>query len=138
MEKVYGFLENKSKQEVVSAEKYQEDNDKVKDFIIETGTKNGWLYRKWNSGYCELSYIKEHTFSIVNQYGNVYRSEKIQIPFPFTMTNRYSGSVSVSIPTGWANVASMTQNNMDVYAFAGGNSGKITNYINIHVIGTWK
>lgn len=26
------------------------------DYIIEEGTSSGWFYRKWNSGYVEMSY----------------------------------------------------------------------------------
>lgn len=136
--KVFGFLENKSKKEVVSKEEYEQHNAEIKDYVIERGTIGKWRYQKWNSGYCELSYIAEHTFSIVNSFGNVYRSERIQVRFPFPMINRYSGSVSASLATGWGNIASMTQDLIDVYLYAGGNSGKITNYINLHITGTWK
>lgn len=136
--RVFGFLENKSKKEVVSKEEYEQHKAEIKDYVIERGTMGKWRYQKWHSGYCELSYIAEHTFSIVNPFGNVYRSERIQVRLPFPMINRYSGSVSASIATGWGNIASMTQDLIDVYLYAGGNSGKITNYINLHITGTWK
>lgn len=138
MEEVYGFLPNKSKRAVVPKQQYEADREEIKDYVIERGTSGKWRYQKWKSGYCELSYIAEHTFSITQPFGNVYRSEKIQVRFPFAMINRYSGSVSASVATGWGNIASMTQDAVDVYVYAGGNSGKIINYINLHVTGSWK
>lgn len=39
------------------------------DYIIEQGTENGWIYRKWNSGVSECWY-KEDVGAIQGQYSN--------------------------------------------------------------------
>lgn len=45
-------LETTTKTDVVSA--INEVNGKAADYIIETGTTDGWKWRKWNSGRVEL------------------------------------------------------------------------------------
>lgn len=138
MEKVYGFLENKSKQEVVSKEQYEEEKEQEKDHVIEIGSKDGWHYRKWHSGYCEMNFKGLKTFSPDNPLGSVYCSDDIKIPFPFNLPITYSGSVECGDPPCWANMHGLQMTDCTVRVMRGQPYQNIKNYLTIHVTGKWK
>lgn len=57
------------------------------DFVVEQGEKDGWTYRKWNSGDYECWKIVTFTTSITTQWGAFYTSGPLarqNYPFPFT------------------------------------------------------
>jgi hypothetical protein len=56
------------------------------DFVIETGEKNGWTYRKWYSGVCECWKILTHTTKINSVWGSLYigtPTSRQSYPFPY-------------------------------------------------------
>lgn len=58
------------------------------DYIIETNTSNGWLYRKWNSGVAECWATKTITAATNSSDAGGYVSASAATPsaFPFTFT----------------------------------------------------
>ena len=138
MEKVYGFLPNKSKRAVVSQKKYEADREEIKDCVIEIGEKNGWKYRKWKSGYCEMAFKGLKTFSPNNKLGSIYCSEDIKIPFPFNLPVTYSGSVECGDPPCWANMHGLQMTECTVRVLRGEPYTNIKNYLTIYITGKWK
>jgi len=68
---------------------YTFNGAKFADFIIETGEKDGWFYRKWNSGTAEC-WKKHYANGInasANNYSGFYYSSSILVSFPFTFVN---------------------------------------------------
>lgn len=62
-------------------------NGIVLDYIVEQGTKDGWTYRKWNSGVAECWKIVTYTTSINTPFGALYcgnASARQNYPFTFT------------------------------------------------------
>ena len=62
-------------------------NGIVLDYIVEQGTKDGWTYRKWNSGVGECWKIVTYTTSINTPFGALYcgnASARQNYPFTFT------------------------------------------------------
>ena len=59
------------------------------DFVVEQGEKNGWTYRKWNSGFAECWYsaVVEGMNVGAKNYEGFYYSETKQVSFPFTFTS---------------------------------------------------
>jgi hypothetical protein len=64
----------------------QIDTAVVADYVTESGTSEGWVYKKWSSG----SYEMHGAFDVVikgagqSVGGNLYRSEQFSIKLPFT------------------------------------------------------
>lgn len=59
------------------------------DFITDTGTANGWYYKIYASGRCELYQSSIHRdVSITSSWGSLYESTKLTAPsYPFTVKN---------------------------------------------------
>ena len=60
----------------------------VADFVVESGVSNGWVYKKWNSGYYEMF----GQFDVVSTVagtakGALYYSEQFSLPTPFKCAN---------------------------------------------------
>jgi hypothetical protein len=56
------------------------------DYIVEQGTKDGWTYRKWNSGLAECWKILTHKTAITTSWGALYQgtaTSRQEYPFPF-------------------------------------------------------
>lgn len=83
-------LETTTKTDVVSA--INEVNGKAADYIIETGTTNGWNWRKWNSGFIELTGYVQHSNITCNiasngtYYGSGSNGTK-NVTLPFTLSS---------------------------------------------------
>ena len=118
------------------------------DYIIETGTKDGWLYRKWKSGIATCS--KVHSINTTVQtsidssrlYQNT--SEIAAISYPFVFKSVPAETVSLQSPSGmvWL-AASKRTNTVDKSALYNLVSpDKLTNSttykLSIHVEGFWK
>lgn len=68
------------------------------DFVVETGTKNGWTYKVWKSGTYEMFGIFEITATEAGTAsGNLYHSEQFKLPTPFTI----STAVVAGTATSW-------------------------------------
>lgn len=72
------------------------------DFVIESGEIDGWRYRKWSSGYCELWTKKNIRPSESIEDGNICYSDIVQIDLPFF--------VSDGVVTGSAHYLHMISN----------------------------
>lgn len=72
------------------------------DFVLESGEADGWRYRKWSSGYCEL-WIKKNIRPYESiEDGSVCYSDIVQIDLPFF--------VSDGVVTGSAHYLHMVSN----------------------------
>lgn len=77
------------------------------DSVVEQGTKDGWFYRKWASGWAEcLCETSVHNKSY-NSWGNIYvgaTSINVRLPFEFAEPPHIMASVKPSMQTdqtGW-------------------------------------
>ena len=57
------------------------------DFVIEQGESGGWTYKKWKSGTYEMYGLFEVTATSSDINGTLYRTNAIQVPTPFDITN---------------------------------------------------
>lgn len=82
-------LETTTKTDVVSA--INEVNGKATDYIIETGTTDGWKWRKWNSGRIEMTGWNQFTgIKLDMTSGGTYYSETTgskTLTLPFTLSS---------------------------------------------------
>lgn len=53
-----------------------------KDYIIETGTDNGWEYRKWASGLYDARQAVAHNVAVNTAWGVLYTSSTVQVNLP--------------------------------------------------------
>lgn len=59
------------------------------DYIVEQGTKNGWIYRKWNSGIGECWKTVTLTTSITSAWGTMYTGSKMtRQTYPFVFIEK--------------------------------------------------
>ena len=77
--------------------------DGIEAYVVETGTSNGWSYKKYSDGTIDAYYYNVKTisnYSTVNSFGAYSWG---QIDLPFTMAdNQYSISVDWQIGSGFA------------------------------------
>lgn len=83
-------LETTTKTDVVSA--INEVNGKAADYIIETGTTDGWKWRKWNSGRVEINGWVQ------------YSSIKLDKPSQGTYYNETTGTKTTTLPISLSSV----------------------------------
>ena len=57
-----------------------------RDYVVEQGTKDGWTYRKWNSGWAECWYFGTVTPTTRTAIGSVYYTDVISLTYPFSFT----------------------------------------------------
>ncbi len=78
-------LETTTKTDVVSA--INEVNGKAADYIIETGTTDGWKWRKWNSGLIEMTkFIQYSGLNITSRSNNQFYGAPQNVTLPFTFS----------------------------------------------------
>lgn len=56
------------------------------DFVVEQGTKDGWTYRKWNSGLAECWKTLTHTTTVATSWNSMYvgnATQRQNYPFSF-------------------------------------------------------
>lgn len=61
------------------------DEEQLNDYIIETGTSNGWYFQKWNSGKYEAQCVVNEIlnyYTITNGFYG-YHSSRINYPITF-------------------------------------------------------
>lgn len=119
------------------------------DFVVEQGEKDGWTYRKWNSGIGECWKILTHTTALTTAWGSMYCgaiTSRQTYPFPFTskpvenVTLLNGGSAAwICAETGSAGgvngaYASATYTMVRPTAVA----ETQTFYLSFHVSGKWK
>ena len=57
------------------------------DFVIENGTSGGWTYKKWKGGTYEMFGMFELTPTSSDVNNTLYRTNAIQVPTPFAITD---------------------------------------------------
>lgn len=65
------------------------------DYVIETGTAEGWRYKKWKGGTYEMFGIFHVTASESTLNGTLYRTNNITIAAPFTITSAFVSGTAV-------------------------------------------
>lgn len=65
---------------------------KIDDFVVEQGEKNGWYYRIWKSGIkeCWMRGAKAGINMTANHYSGYYYSAPIDITLPFKITPKFA------------------------------------------------
>ena len=121
----------------------------VSDHVMEQGTKNGWTYRKWQSGIAECWYRKEHTVAITDPWGNLYAGTSAtgRTSYPFTFKEKPHETVTVksSEPAVFAACSSSGCGDNTVSATASYNAVRpsaltdpYTMFFDYYVVGRWK
>lgn len=65
------------------------------DFVIETGTAEGWTYKKWKGGSFEMFGTFKVTASESTLNSSLYRTNNMTIPAPFTITSAFVSGTAV-------------------------------------------
>ena len=120
----------------------------LSDKVVESGTSDGWTYRKWDSGLAECWKTVTHSTTVATAWGGMYVGNAVarqNYPFsfiekPVEIVSITSGSkmgflypeqsgygVNGTSATAMYNVASLSS-----YTSA------VTYYFNYHVMGRWK
>lgn len=118
------------------------------DCVVEQGQKDGWIYRKWNSGIMECWKIYEFSTTISTAFGSLYcgnATARQEYPFPFKEkpvenVTLQSGSTQAFLyvetaPHGVNGVSSSARYNV---FRPGAMADSQTFYLSFHVIGKWK
>lgn len=119
------------------------------DYIAEQGTKNGWLYRKWQGGLAECWYRKEHTVAISNAWGSLYAGTnatgRTDYPFSFAEKPHEAVTVKSSVPSVFAVCSSGGLGDNTLSQTASYNAVRPTAYteestlfFEYYVVGRWK
>lgn len=119
---------------------------RIADYIVETGTTDGWAWRKWNSGRAEC--ICQDTKTVTSMYkhnDNLYSEDAVK-DYPanlFTSNVRLFASANGTTNTGlmyWLGSyaePSLTQAKYRIFRIA--NVSASTGFIvNLHAVGRWK
>ena len=121
----------------------------VSDHVMEQGTKDGWTYRKWQSGIAECWYRKEHTIAITTAWGNLYAGTsatgRTAYPFAFKEKPHETVTVKSSDPSVFAVCSSSGSGDNTVSATASYNAVRpsavtdpCTVFFDYYVVGRWK
>ena len=111
----------------------------VSDHVVEQGADSTWVYRKWNSGKCEL-YGRTHMHTSVSyQEGGVYRSDQLSVALPFTVYNCHAW-VDCNDLKAWASrgPTETSTNTLTYVIWRGLSFEEYDWYIEWFVVGNWK
>ena len=110
------------------------------DYIVEQGTSGIWTYRKWNSGIaeCWCLYIGSIAVTTASAGYGGYRSDQVDIDFPFTFTQ--TPSITATIASGSAgawvnNVGGSSSTKVGFYLSSSQSNAAANRAVSIHVIG---
>ena len=116
------------------------------DYIVEQGTKNGWSYRKWNSGKGECWKILTVNMAVDRAWGSLYISDSISrqnYPFPFINKPVENVTIQGNAPV-WIITGSNGNGVNGAYASAmyhlmsPGSAASAEHYISYYCIGNWR
>lgn len=119
-----------------------EENCPTIDYPVEQGTKNGWGYRKWNSGFAECWYSASVSGVDVGEFNlnGFYYSGSKGVNFPFTFTSvEYINATGGS--TGNMNIVrpfNNTNSSMTYIVIGMSDVSSATVRINLEAKGRWK
>jgi len=108
----------------------------VDDYVVKTGTKSGWYYRKWKSNKLEMWRSGSTTGS--SQSWNGGYGVACSISFPFSVKNGMA-FLTAKTGSGYGMVASSPSwsTAQTAISFDTWGSQTGTTYYNAYVIGTW-
>ena len=117
-------------------------NGNLMDTPIEQGTKDGWYYRKWESGFAECWYSGTATGVDVGEFNldGMYYSGSKGVNFPFTFTQVYYTSASGG-STGNMNFVrpfNNTTSSMTYIVMGMADKSNVSVRINLEAKGRWK
>lgn len=123
-------------------------NGVVLDYIIEQGTKDGWSYRKWNSGKAECWKTVTLNTTINNNWGSMYMGTATQRQsYPFTFKVKPTENATLQCKSIAALLMTMhggngvndTQTTASYNVFSPSNTDTSAEfYISFYVSGNWK
>ena len=118
------------------------------DVVVEQGEKDGWTYRKWDSGVAECWKILEHSTTVATQWGSLYvgnATARQNYPFAFTSKPVEVVSITSGSEMGFLYPERNGNGVNGGYASARYNvcalsaiTTAVTYYFNFHVTGKWK
>jgi hypothetical protein len=80
------------------------DTQTVADYVVEEGTTDSWIWRKWNSGKAECYRVKGFNTKFTQTWGTMYQSDSeiARLNYPITFTKIPIETVSVGGGVGYA------------------------------------
>ena len=108
-------------------------------YVVEEGKSDGWYYRKWSNGYCELNGCFTRTFTPNIAWGACYYAELPAVSFPFAFVELYSAQANISDANTWAisQHNSLTGTGL-LYAMSAVSRGETTAKVYYNIVGRWK
>ena len=117
----------------------------LQDYIVEEGTNGNFYYRKWNSGYAELDYIKTVNIGgITSPSGTLYYASipvNTTFPFEFTQTPCVSVACFFASTNAWVWPASyITTTSLPDFFCGRGTaySSGTSVHFSAHITGKWR
>lgn len=117
------------------------NGEELADYIIQTGTSNGWLWAKYSSGACELikKLTVESTDVTWSTFASNFKTGETSLTYPFNVTDAIIEATmdTCSSNIGW--VAQAKESSATTCALTivrDGNTGTMT--INVLVKGKWR
>ena len=136
------FIKDKADKEFIKTNsiitEYNESLENINDFVIEQGTKDIWIYRKWNSGILELfCSIETNKFTITSgdykEYLVSFPFKFINIPYVMIGVPTSSSSAHYGLTNGRASELNTTSCRLTH------NAGQLPNiWVSAHFVGRWK
>lgn len=112
------------------------------DYPVEQGTKNGWYYRKWNSGFAECWYSASVSGIDVGEFnmnGFYYCGSKgVNFPFTFTSVDYVNASGGSTSNMNIVRPFNKTTTNMTYIVIGLADISNATVNINLEAKGRWK
>ena len=72
-------------------------NGVVLDYVVESGNKSGWSYRKWNSGKAECWKVLQHNTRVNTEWGSLFTgSATNRQDYPFNFSSKPVEQVSLT------------------------------------------
>lgn len=114
----------------------------VAAYVADTGTSNGWTWRKWSDGTAECWGFFHYTLSITAAWQSLYESTvgmRKAYPFTFAAIPVETATLVGASGTMMENYGSQSATQSGLYyAIRPDSRSGVECYLNIHVIGRWK
>lgn len=118
----------------------------VADYIVEQGTTNGWLWRKWAGGIAECWRVLTLTGAFTNAWGSLYETypfDAVNYPFafaepPYEFATPGNNGVGAWVERNSLTTQSTTLSGTYQLIRPAKDTATKTLMINIHVVGKWK
>ena len=110
------------------------------DGIIEQGTSNNWIYRKWKSGIAECWYRYTGTKSINSSGNGIYYSSPIEVNYPLTFKSAVltaSGGTGDTTNLNWVTTYGDCSTKAKFILLANTSQSSVSVNVQLHAIGTF-